>query len=194
MKKLSVVFLVCLFLTNCASVNPYELSEGEGAYLENTAEQIGKARYIYSFANISTSEGFKSFGDAGLTKLTVPTGNVALGIDIRYFPEGNLSDLSFMENMELTTKALALSSEAQARHDYLNYGIGVYVFNGQSWEGIKLEVLEGETYKIKSEISKGKAFIWIEDSRGTKVSETFRGYGLRSGDYWLWETLPDPVE
>ena len=41
MKKILAVIFIGLFVINCASVNPYGVAEGQGAYLENTAEQAG---------------------------------------------------------------------------------------------------------------------------------------------------------
>jgi len=192
MKKILVLISVCIFLINCASVNPYGVPEGEGAILQSTTERNGKAKYIYRFKTVTTGTGTKK--PLFVPKIIIPPGEIMVGVTIKYYYKGSYLELSLMQQVKVDLMAWDLSYESQAEHDYYHNGIGIHVLNDENWKGIKFDALKGETYHVNSRIENGKAFIWIEVNKGEKVSEIVRGYGLRFEDYWLWETLPDPAE
>ena len=49
-----------LGIAGCASVNPYGLSEDEGAYLKNRSEYKGKSYLLYDFVSVETGRGRES--------------------------------------------------------------------------------------------------------------------------------------
>ncbi len=200
MKKSIALIIAFLYLASCASINPYNLAEGEGAYLKNRQEHIGKAKFIYLFNDAITSTGKKSF-DPDIntaewdTIYNVPSGELTLGLRIIYFPEAGL-DPTVGEALKLGFTFL-FSSESRSRvFGQVNHYL-IWVINPEDkisgLEGVKINALEGITYRINSKIEDGKAYIWIEDDNDVKVSETVRGISAEYPNYWLWDTLPPPV-
>jgi hypothetical protein len=200
MKKILLLITASLFLISCASINPYDIPEGQGAYLKNRAEQKGKAKYIYAFNDAVTTEGKKSFEPDSTTAekdaiYKIPSGEVTLGLRILYSPEA-VQDLTVGDAVALSFQVL-YSSEARSRYDNIVNPYEILVINPEEnisgLEGVKINALEGYTYQIACKIENGKAYIWIEDDSGNKVSETVRGVGASYPNYWLWEGLPKPV-
>ncbi|TNF92922.1 MAG: hypothetical protein EP297_12890 [Gammaproteobacteria bacterium] len=201
MSKILLLIIAFLFLASCASVNPYNVPEGQGAYLLNTGQRHGGAKYIYEFTSAVTSKGKEYFfsDSAAIAKKDViykiPSGKMTLGLKILYFPDAG-PELTVGEAVGLSFQVL-YSPEARTRYDNVINPYEILVINPEEkvsgMEGIKINALEGLTYQIACKIENGKAYIWVEDDSGNKVSETVRGIGFRYPSYWLWEDLPQPV-
>ena len=202
MKKTILLITVLSFLISCTSTNPYNLAENEGAHLRNRIEIKGKAKYVYMFHSEITSEGWK-YLDPGLIAddpvgkriYKIPTGKITLGLSILYSPDAG-PDLTVGGAVALSLQVF-YSSEARSRYANIVNPYEIAVINPKEnisgLEGIKINALEGYTYQIACKIENGKAYIWIEDDSGNKVSETVRGVGASYPNYWLWEDLPEPV-
>lgn len=86
-----LLILAALFLVSCASVNPYEVPEGEGAYLKNWKEVKGESEFDYVFKDAVTTKGKKRFEHDQYTAnniYKIPSGEITLGLVIYYYPEG----------------------------------------------------------------------------------------------------------
>jgi hypothetical protein len=188
----------------CASVNPYELSEGEGAYFENREIIVGKTRYHYIFIDVITSEGKKDFGywlysgspytsaPTGTTDKTtqLPAGVMSLGLNIYYFfPKEKQPEGQSGEPMRDGCAEARAAWEGCVEIAVINAP-----YESPSFPKLELTAVTGTTYRINSKIEDGTAFIWIEDETGKQVSNVVRGlrypYGGRHWSYW--ETLPEP--
>lgn len=169
-----------LFLVGCAAVNPYDVPEGDGAYLKNRKEIRGNAtlRYYFSSARIANGEQMhlSSFWrDTGEIFL-IPSGEVHLGLKINYHYKGGMK--SFGEALSASFTYL-YSSESRAK-------VAAAMEEVDILAEVKVNALKGQTYQIKSNIEGGKVLIWIEDDRGMRVSEVVRGRS-HFGD-----NVPDP--
>ena len=163
MKKTIILILTFLFLVSCASINPYNVPEGNGAYLKNRIEYRGKARYSYFFLAAGEKDfwpGWTTPGGKAVYK--IPSGKMVLRQMIVYTPDVR---------------------PGYARED--QYQIWVLKVN--------LNALEGHTYQMNCMIEKGKAFIWIEEAGGKKVSKTVLGLKAHRPYFIVWETLPPPA-
>jgi hypothetical protein len=201
--EITTLFVMALpFLISCTTTNPYNLAEGEGAHLRNRVEIKGNSKYVYIFDSAITSEGWK-YLDPGLIAddpveeriYKIPTGVITLGLSILYAPNAG-PDLTVGGAVALSFQVL-YSSEARSRYEDIVNPYEILVVNPKEktsgLEGIKINALQGYTYQIACEIENGKAYIWIEDDTGNKVSETVRGIGASYPNYWLWEDLPQPA-
>lgn len=189
MKKIILLIAALLFLISCTSTNPYNLGESEGSRLKNREVFKGNTRYIYIFDNVTTSEERKIL-DPGIIAddvvekriFQIPSGELTLGFNIRYTP--NYKPGFLYKNFQDIYEIMVINPTVRV----------------EGLEGVKINALEGYTYQINCKIEDGKAYIWIEDESGKKVSETVRGIGATripgtfSYNYWLWENLPDPVD
>ena len=163
MKRTLLAISTFSFLVSCLSINPYNEPEGKGAYLKNRIEYKGKARYSYFFV----SAGKKGFSPGLIT----PEGEAVYKI-----PSGKMG---LRLKIVYTPKARSgISLEDQ-------YEIWVLKIN--------LKSLEGYTYQINCKIENGKAYVWIEEVSGKKVSETVFGLKADYPYYLVWRTLPQPV-
>ena len=93
MHKYRFLLVACLLMAGCASVNPYNVSEGEGAYLKNRSEYKGKSYFLYEFRTAVTLQERKSFEpDAATARddaiYNIPSGHITLGGKILYYPKG----------------------------------------------------------------------------------------------------------
>jgi hypothetical protein len=170
-----------LFLVSCASVNPYNVSEGDGAYLKNREEIRGKTilRYYFSSVKIANGEPMRlySFWKDTDEIFEIPSGEVYLGLKINYHYKGGIK--SFGEALSASFTYL-YSSESRAKVDAAMAEVDIFA------EDIKVNALKGQTYQIKSNIEDGKVLIWIEDDKGMRVSEVVRGFSSFGGN------VPDP--
>jgi hypothetical protein len=192
-KNIIPLVISFLFLAGCSSVNPYGLNEGTGAYLKERLEYRGKARFAYVFTAAETSEGKKYF-DMGLIRreevmiYKIPPGEITLNLKIIYTPEvrsyitRHFEDKYEIRVIKLDPFILEDMTIEEAES-----------FRTSGLKGISFNALEGQTYQINCKIDNGKAYIWIEDISGKKVSQDVFGIGVRSGEYFPWETLPPPV-
>ena len=163
MKKTIIYFLTFLFLVSCSSINPYQVPEGKGAYLKNRIEYKGKARYSYFFLSAGKEELWPGW--------ITPQGKAIYKI-----PSGRM------------VLRLKIVYTPDVRPGYAledQYEIWVLKIN--------LNALEGHTYQMNCKIEKGKAFIWIEEDGGKKVSKTVLGLKAHRPYFLVWETLPPPV-
>ena len=195
MNKIILLIVASLFLTSCASVNPYNVPEGEGAYLKNRIEYKGKSTYVYLFVDAATSAGRKGFDYTSDVAdhdsiYRIPSGEIALGLTIKYFPKSRPPS-TFGDFLEAMSKPFSPATWARVKP------FEIFIINPKvkvsGVEGIKLDALEGHTYQINCKIEDGKAYLWIEDESGKIVSEVVRG--LRAGRLggWYWEDLPQPT-
>ena len=183
MKKLILLIVSLCFITSC--INPYNVTEGEGAYLKNRKELRGKSKYIFWFSSAVTSAGDKTFGP-GLTTAkydavyTIPSGEILLIFYAYYYPRSG-EDPAVGEALSLSFKYL-FSSDARSRHSDI---IEMYEIIASA----KINALKGNTYQINGKVENNKAYFWIEDDSGSKVSETVRGWNTT----WPYGPLPNPV-
>jgi hypothetical protein len=173
-----------LFLVGCAAVNPFNVPEGDVAYLKNREEIRGNTilRYYFSSAMIANGEQkrLSSFWRGTDEIFEIPSGEVYLGLKIHYqykrgiksFGEALSTSFTYLYSSESRAKVDAAADAARAVVDIL--------------AEVKVNALKGQTYQIKSNIENGKVLIWIEDDKGIKVSEVVRGRS-RFG-----ENVPDP--
>jgi len=77
-----------LFLVGCATVNPFNVPEGDGTYLKNREEIRGNTilRYYFSSAMIANGEQMRlsSFWRGTDEIFEIPSGEVYLGLKISY--------------------------------------------------------------------------------------------------------------
>ena len=163
MKKTILAIIAFFFIGSCLSINPYNEPDGKGAYLKNRIEYKGKARYSYFFV----SAGKKGFSPGLIT----PEGKAIYKI-----PSGK---------MALRLK-IVYTPEARSGF-FLEDQYEIWVLK------INLNALEGYTYQIDCMLENGKAYIWIEEVSGEKVSETVFGLKADYPYFLIWETLPQPV-
>jgi hypothetical protein len=184
MNKIILLMVASLFLASCASLNPYNIEEGKGAYLQNRREIKGKARYISEFRSIRP-EAYGGqhrslklmIADEKGDVFTVPTGKLILGLDIYYSPK--VVFRSYVCNLERFYDLVVINPKVDMPSSAL--------------QGIEINALEGHVYHVNCKIEDGKAFIWIEDEDGNRVSEVVRGFRVDYSGYSLWENLPSPA-
>ena len=163
MKNTIVLSFIFFFLASCASINPHNVPEGKGAYLKNRIEFEGKARYSYFFIGAGQKELWPGW--------TTPGGKAVYKI-----PPGKMA------------LKLKIVYTPDARPGYaLEDQYEIWVLE------IDLNALEGQTYQMDCRIEKGRAYIWIEDAGGKKVSETAPGLKAHRPYFLVWKTLPSPV-
>jgi len=198
MKHALFILMASLLLTGCPAVNPYHVPAGEGAHLQNRRANQGSSYFEFLFKNAVTTEGQESFEpeatDAAYEALyTIPSGDLTVGLTIRYFPEeGPVKSVG--EALGVSFKFL-FSSEARERFDSSTTFYELRVINPESrlsgLEGLKLHADKGKTYQINCKIEDGKAYIWLEDKNGERVTDIVRGLGItKHGEYFYWEDLP----
>jgi len=201
MKHALLILMASLLLTGCPSVNPYHVPAGEGAYLQNHRENQGRSYFEFLFNNAVTSEGRESFTPeatdaAYVAHYTIPPGDLTVGLTIRYFPEeGPVKSVG--EALGVSFKFL-ISPEARERFNSSTTFYELRVINPESrvsgLEGLKLHAEKGQTYQINCKVEKGKAYIWLEDKNGERVTDVVRGLGITMhGEYFYWDNLPATV-
>lgn len=198
MNKLRFLIVASLFLTSCASVNPYNVPEGTGSYLKNREEYKGKSYFVYLFQDAVTSVGKKSFEPDATTWAydaiyKIPSGDIKVGLKILYYPkEGPVSSVGEAIG---TSFKIFFSSDARSRFDAATTIYEIRVINLKEkvsgLEGIKLHAINGQAYQINCKVENGKAYVWIEDDSGKRISEVVRGFGVtKHNEVFVWEDLP----
>ena len=152
--KILVASVVALsVLTGCGSTNPFNVPEGEGAFLQNQVVKEGKAMYRYRFLGADgefLDPGLLSTTNVYYALYTIPSGEVWVKIQIDYFPK---------------------------------FTVFSYANPRTILRAISFVAAEGQTYQIACKVQDDRAHIWIEDAAGNQVSETvtageYYGYGL----------------
>jgi hypothetical protein len=170
-----------LFIVGCAAVNPYNVPEGEGAYLKNRREIRGNASLWYYFSSVRIANGeqrrLSSFWRDTDEIFEIPSGEVYLDLTIVYHYKGGIH--SFGEALSASFTYL-YSSESRKKVEDARKAVDIRADN------IKVDALKGQSYQIKSNIEDGKVLIWIEDDKGMRVSEVVRGFSS------FGDSLPDP--
>ncbi len=102
-------------LIGCGSTNPYNVPEGEGAFLQNRVVKEGKAMYRNRFLHadgeflqpglLSTHEYYALY--------TIPSGEVSVNVNIDYFP-----NYTFFSNANPRTIVRAISFVAEEGQTY----------------------------------------------------------------------------
>lgn len=187
-------------LAACASINPHQVADGSGAQLRNTRQQVGKASMVCSFTSCKTADGgwrhFFPGGEAKLdTRYRVPAGEVRLGVEVLYFPGGGPA--GSVGDALMTSVGVLFSDEARRRFsDFVDHYeiLAVNHVNLDAGElgGLRVDARDGEVYRARCRIDGGRAWIWVEDQSGRRVSQVAPGFAYRDRRYWLWDTLPDP--
>ena len=175
-KSLFLLVAVSFLITGCVSLNrynPYNLPAGKGAHLKNRKVSRGKARYSFRFL----SAGGRSLTNTFVVNpygvaYRIPSGEITLKLKIVYIP--NASVIGSFKNF---TK---------------EYSYEIYVFENIE-KPLRLNALEGHVYQINCKVESGKAYIWIEDSGGERVTDIKVGYGRDYSEIFIWETLPPPL-
>jgi len=198
MKHLMIILWTAFSLTGCASVNPFGVPEGKGAYLQNREEFKGESYFVYEFKSAITATGDERFEPDMTTaaydaRYQIPPGEMTLGLKILYYP--NRGPMTSVGEALSTTFKMFYSGEAWSRFDDATTLFEIWIFNPKEkksgLEGIRLQAIEGETYQIDCNIEGGKAYVWIEDRSGEKVTEIARGLGVtKHNEGFLWENLP----
>jgi hypothetical protein len=179
-KTLGASIIVFTLLTACASTNPYNVPEGEGAYVRNRMVAQGRASFSYLF----TAVGDEQFAPKVTTinaRYKIPPGENVLSVQIQYGPSGGLTPFSSPYNIYV------VKVDWDAPQDRWSSGL----------RGLTLNAVTGETYEIGCRIEDGKAYVWLETSAGEKVTEEVLGIGKyegydvsKWGQWWVWENLP----
>jgi len=182
-KVFGVSIVALSLLTACASTNPNNVPEGEGATLRNTMSSQRRAAFSYLF----TAAGDEKLAPKVTTmgaKYKIPAGENLISLEIWYGPSGGLSPFNN------PFKIYVITVDWDAPQDMWSSGI----------RGIKLNAVKGEFYNVNCNIEDGKAYIWIENRAGEKVTDTVLGIGKydgydvsRWGEWWVWENLPAPA-
>jgi hypothetical protein len=201
MKVNVLAIILTLILLGCVSKNPYNVTENEGAYLQNSKVVIGDTLYICGFkSGIRPNEKWIPFSFSKDDPTThnlvtpIPEGSIRVGITILYYPNGG--PIATAGEALKTSFGMLYSPKAWARFNAATSPYEILVINSPSdspgMKGIELNAVKGTTYQINSDIKDGKAYIWIEDDDENKVSDVVRGIGLPNSNFELWENLPPP--
>ncbi len=148
---------VLVVLAACGSMNPYNVPEGEGAFLQNHVVKVGNAMYRYRFVHAEDeflSPGLFTTTSEYYALFTIPPGEVSVHVIIEYFPR-------LMR-------------------------FGAHLMPGNMREihtRVSFDAFEGQTYQVACEIKNNLAHVWIEDMAGNRVSgiataSDYYGYGL----------------
>jgi len=148
---------VLLILAACGSTNPYNVPEGEGAFLQNSVVKEGNAMYRYQFVHAEDEfldPGLLSTKNVYYALYTIPRGDISVHVMVEYF--------------------------------YRLMRFGAHFMPGNYREihsRMSFTAVEGETYQVACEVKNKLAYIWIEDAAGEQVSQTmtatdYYGYGL----------------
>lgn len=171
-KLLILLIVSSLFITGC--INPYNIPEGEGAYLKNRKELRGKSKYIYWFSSAVSSGENKIFAPGIATAkydavYKIPSGEILLIFYAFYYPR-SAEGITVEEALSISFK---------------------YLFSPmyEIIASVKINALKGNTYQINGKIENNKAYLWIEDDNGTKVSEMVQGRNTTS-----YGPLPNPPD
>ena len=88
MKKTIILILTFCFLFGCASINPYNVPDGKGAYLKNRIEYKGEARYSYFFLAAGEKDFWQGWTTpAGKAIYKIPSGTTNLALMVVYTPD-----------------------------------------------------------------------------------------------------------
>lgn len=198
--KLICLSVAVLFLTGCASTNPYNIADGEGAYLKNSKVTKGKTTLFYAFTSGMTPDGkWVQFYEGNEARdhviYKIPSGNISLGLKILYYYKGG--PVQVVGDALDTSFKYLFSSKARGKLDSYMDHFEILVVNSKNpvgyLQGININAKEGNSYYINCKIQNGKALIWIEDQNGEPVSDMVRGVGYKHSKYWLWNNLPEPI-
>jgi len=182
-KLLILLIVSSLFITGC--INPYNIPEGEGAYLKNRKELRGKSKYIYWFSSAVSSDEDKIFAP-GITTAKydavykIPSGEILLIFYAFYYPRSG-EGTTVEEALSISFKYL-FSPDARSRFSDITEMYEIIA-------SVKINALKGNTYQINGKIENNKAYLWIEDDNGTKVSEMVQGRNTTS-----YGPLPNPPD
>lgn len=148
---------VLLVSAACGSMNPYDVPEGEGAFLQNRVVKEGNAMYRYQFVHADDKfldPGFFTTENVYEALYTIPLGEVSVHVMIEYFPRLMKLGAHFLPGniREIHTR-------------------------------VSFDAFEGQTYQVACEIKNDLAHVWIEDMAGNRVSgiataSDYYGYGL----------------
>lgn len=146
--------LVLVLLSGCGSTNPYNVPEGEGAFLQNRIVKEPRSMYAYQFLH-ADDEFLTTWTKNEYTmKYPIPPGEISVHVMVTYFP-----------------RLMALGAH------YLPGNIR------EIHTRVSFDAFEGQTYHVACEIKNNLAYVWIEDIDGNRVSEIATatdtyGYGL----------------
>ncbi len=182
-KILSASIVAFSLLTACASTNPYNVPEGEGATLRNRMVAQGRAGFSYLFTAVDDKKLTPRVTTVN-ARYKIPSGENLISVQIQYGPSGGLTPFSSPYNIYV------VKVDWDAPQDRWSSGL----------RGIRLNAVAGETYEIGCRIEDGKAYVWLETSDGEKVTEEILGIGKyegydvsKWGEWWVWENLPPPA-
>lgn len=198
MKKALLIFFAVCFLSGCASINPFEVPQGEGAYLKNREEFKGQSYFVYDFINASTIKDYKSFEPDATTATydavyQIPSEEMTIALKILYYPKRG--PVSSVGEALATSFGIFTSQKARSRFNDATTVYEIWVINPKrqlvGLEGIKLNATKGQTYQANCKIEGGKAYVWLENNEGERVTETVRGIGVtKRFEYFVWQNLP----
>ena len=145
---------VLLVSAACGSMNPYDVPEGEGAFLQNRIVKEARSMYAYQFLG-ADYEFLKTWTKNDYhVQYPIPPGEISVYVKITYYPRLMALAAHYMPgNMrEIHTR-------------------------------VSFDAYEGETYQVACEIKNNLAHVWIEDVAGNRVSgvvtaSDYYGYGL----------------
>ncbi|NIP55606.1 MAG: hypothetical protein GWO26_27190 [Phycisphaerae bacterium] len=140
-----VTVVLALLLTGCATPNPFDVSPGQAATLENTYLSKQGAYYGYFFRAVdrqATGKDFVSLRPGLMTAereavYTIPAGRRGIKIVMVYAPDG----------------------------------VGAFKPQFHMWGYVVFDAIGGQKYQGRGQVSGDKALIWIEDERGKRVSD-----------------------
>lgn len=183
MKVLIASVITWALLAGCGSTNPYQVPEGEGAYVRNRMVSQGRAAFSYMFTGVG-DETLAPKVSAINARYKIPVGENIISVKILYGPSGGLTPFSSPYSIYV------IKVDWDAPQDLMSSGL----------RGIRLDAVKGETYEIACRIDGGLAYVWLEDRAGEKVTAEvlgigkYEGYNVSKwGQWWVWQNLPPPM-